>query len=182
MRFFRHGDSLAIVLPDALRKGSAVTENGDYEFFEAEPGVFILASRQKLQDILRRRVLSPQAAGPAKAAVQLPPEEEVFDAGYAILDSEEQAKLASQRLEKQIKTGLVQGVRGFDKRFYLVSAEFLAKHSKRLLSLLKPKDLPIAELAVAAGLDERACLTLLQVMKEQGDVIEKKRGVYKALG
>lgn len=177
MRFFRHGDALAIVLPEKLRKSSAIGENSEYEFFESEPGVFILASRQKLEEIIKRRVLGAAAETPPQ-----PPEEAVFTKGCAILENEEQAKLVSQKLEKQIKAGQVFGVRGFDKRFYLVSSTFLDRHSGRILAALASKDLSLSDIAAASSLEEKACLTLLQVMKEKGDVIEKKKGVFKAVG
>ena len=38
MRFFKHGDTLAIVIPDKLRKSSEIKEEDDFEFFEIEKG------------------------------------------------------------------------------------------------------------------------------------------------
>jgi len=58
MRFFKHGDSLAIVVPEPLRKSSRISENEDYEFFEVEPGVFILLSKARLAEKAKQDVFS----------------------------------------------------------------------------------------------------------------------------
>ncbi|MFH1200173.1 MAG: hypothetical protein V1708_03840 [Candidatus Micrarchaeota archaeon] len=186
MRFFKHGDSLAIVLPEALRKASGVNDSSDYEFHQAEPGVFILASREKIGEILRQRALAPVPSAavsmPSKPLPPQPPQDAVLNHGFAIIEGEEEAKFVSQKLEKQVKTGQVLGVRGFDKRFYLVSSEFMAANAPRVMALLASKDMPISDIVAATRLDEKAATALLAVMKDQGEVIEKKHGVYKSVG
>ncbi len=48
MRVFKHGDSLAVVLPPSVRQSSGVSDGDELEFFELEPGVLVLVSKDKL--------------------------------------------------------------------------------------------------------------------------------------
>lgn len=78
MRAFRHGDSLAIVMPPAIRAGSQVGEGDDFEFVELEPGVVLLVSRAKLDSLasekalglLLKRAMSQPAHPPAAFAAK----------------------------------------------------------------------------------------------------------------
>ncbi len=245
MRFFKHGDSLAVVLPDKLRKSSSVSENDEYEFFELAPGLFTLVEKRQLEARVKKTVLAELVArlsqpgvetvpaGPsapsqsgsysstpiaiasspngsssapsvparpsdrsayasAASATPAPGSSESVDdgqpiaallakRGYAIIQNELEAKLISKTLEQQIKNKEVFGVRGFDKKFYIVSETYLNPLSERLRTALGRKEMPIKELAAAAKADENGCLAVLQVLKEQGDIIEKRKGVFKSI-
>ncbi len=209
MRFFRHGDSLAIVLPEALRKSSGVQDGEDYEFFEAEPGVFILVSkrvlaRQATQSVLASlvsRTLNPsegsaqprpavsvsntvsvqapvQQAPPKRQFVPGSHEWKIEKEGLAVIENEAEAKRVSSVFEKDIKEGRVLGVRGFDKKYYVMSSEFYSSVSSKVEKALSSKDLPAQEIALEAKIDEKHAIAALQLMRENGEVIEKKRGVY----
>lgn len=203
MRFFKHGDSLAIVLPEPLRKSSGVKENDEYEFFEIEPGEFIVISRAKLADNAKKtvvaelalRALKPETRADVASAVDLvsvqpakakayanPVLAQLDSKGFVILDKEDDAKMLSKQLEREIKDGKVRGVRGFDKKFYVVSSTALQKFSEKLLPALSGKEpLSASNAAQVAGLDEQACLAALQVLREDGEVLEKKRGHFIAV-
>ncbi|NYZ74659.1 AbrB/MazE/SpoVT family DNA-binding domain-containing protein [Candidatus Micrarchaeota archaeon] len=200
MRFFKHGDSLAIVLPEPLRKNSGVQENDEYEFLEVEQGAFVLISKAKLADQAKRSVfasmcaktVSPPSAAPveqkqtpipSKPAVKpVTPFELIERKGFFIVENEADAKNLSKALEQEIKAGLVRGVRGFDKKFYVVSTLFLKAMSQKFGAALSGKEpLTPAQLAQAASCDENACNAVLQVLKEDGDVLEKKRGYFVAV-
>ena len=73
MKFFKHGDGVAVVLPEPLQKASQVKEGDEYEFFQIEPGVFLLLSKARIEESskrealekLARKVLPSPAASPA---------------------------------------------------------------------------------------------------------------------
>ncbi|MGC8850698.1 MAG: AbrB/MazE/SpoVT family DNA-binding domain-containing protein [Candidatus Micrarchaeia archaeon] len=201
MRFFKHGDSLAIVLPEPLRKSSSVHENDEYEFFEVEPGVFVLVSRFKLAEDSKKSVFAellsrcvaqetPQAR--PQQALQTPstplraransPLNQLDAKGFLVIENEEDAKALSRLLERDIKAGSVRGVRGFDKKFYVVSSSFLEKASSKLLPVLSGKEpLTASRISASTGLEEAACIAALQVLKEDGEVLEKKKGFFVAV-
>ena len=58
MRVFKHGDALAVVIPPAVRASSKVGENDEFEFFELEPGIIVMASKAKLASTVNEKVIS----------------------------------------------------------------------------------------------------------------------------
>ncbi|MEW5955606.1 MAG: hypothetical protein AB1626_03665 [Candidatus Micrarchaeota archaeon] len=198
MRFFRHGDCLAIVLPEPLRKSSGVQENDDYEFFEVEQGAFVLVSKARLADEAKKSVFAslcaksvgqptqlqePVRQNPLPRPVARPqtPAALIESKGFLVIENEADAKNLSKAVEREIKEGLVRGVRGFDKRFYVVSTRFLKAMAQKLGPVLSGEPLTSAQAAQAASCDEAACNAVLQVLKEDGDVLEKKRGYFIAV-
>jgi len=199
LRFFKQGDSLAISLPESVRARTGVKDGDEYEFLLLEPGLFVLASRTALEQRVRSslvaeltsRMAPAQAGAPqqAKSYVQLPEtitspitakeaKDTLATRGFLIVENENIAKGLSKDLEKDIKEGRVVGVRGFDKKFYIVASDYYAKASQAVAKALAKGDKSSAEVAKLAGCEENACVSVLQVMKDFGEVIEKKRGVY----
>ena len=179
MRFFRHGDVLAISLPESLRARLRIAEGDDFEFVEVADNVIALVRKQG-------GAASKAGAGPLRAAQQprkikaSPEAIEFARKGFAVLENEVEAKRLSGELEQFFKAGQVVGVRGFDKRYYLVSREFYGKASSLLLPALK-KPLTLAAAATQAKLPVNGCAAALAVLKEDGDVIEKTRGLFQAV-
>ncbi len=208
MRFFKHGDSLAIVLPEPLRKSSNVRDGDEYEFFEIEPGAFVLVSRKLVGTREVREALSAiasrnlprlpqgqlasqaaQSAAPAaggaaaKPAVKREfafgsPEWKIEKEGFAVFENEMEAKRVSGVFEAEIKGGKLAGVRGFDKKFYVVSSALRDSISAKVSKALSQKAATLAELAVETRAPSEAVNAVVQLMKEDGDLIEKKRGVF----
>lgn len=96
--------------------------------------------------------------------------------GYIIIDRKGAFEL-SQRLRQDMKTGSVIGIKGFDGRFYVVTKEYLEKASAAIASVLK-EDMDLASVSEASKLDADGCMAVLRLMAENGDIIEKKRGVF----
>jgi hypothetical protein len=189
MRFFKHGEVLAIALPESLRARHGVREGDDYDFVEVAQGVFALARKTPGESARPAPVEAKPAAGaPVRTATAKPtekikasPEAVAFArAGYAVLNSEGEAKQLSDELEQFIKNGQVVGVRGFDKRFYVVSREFLERHSGAVLGALKePNTARVAAAQAKMAFD--AFNAALVVLKEQGEIIEKKKGMFQTV-
>ncbi len=95
--------------------------------------------------------------------------------GFLTLTDKEEAYRLSQRQE--MKTGSIIGVKGFDGRFYIVTRDFLAKAQSAINSVLK-EGMDVASIAAAAKLDQEGCGAALQVMAENGEILEKKKGLY----
>ena len=252
MRLFKHGDSLAIVIPEKLRKELGLKEKDEFEpvALQADKAIVLVwkdnldsllldAAKDALQKaashtssplppsdsstsgkhegkntgfspaaLPRKQAIAPTsysyskpasisptaspASPPASSAPSrrveapdeietLPSEQQVMQKGYAVLDEENEAKRISKVLEKEIKSGEVFGIRGFDHKFYVVSTSYLKQHSAGVTSLLASASLTLGEIASQMKLPDKACTALLMVMKESGDIIEKRRGVYQAV-
>ncbi len=97
--------------------------------------------------------------------------------GFLVLSTEDEAKGFSYRFESQIKSGDIKGVRGFDKKFYLAARAYTEAFADKLLVALKePKT--SADLSTTLKQPVEGVLTLLYLLKEEGEVIEKKRGLF----
>jgi len=97
--------------------------------------------------------------------------------GFLVLSTEEEAKNFSHRFENLIKAGEIKGVRGFDKKFYLAARAYSEAFADNLLVSLKESH-TASELASMVKQPLEGVLTLLYLLKEEGEVIEKKRGLF----
>lgn len=213
MRFFKHGEVLAISLPESLRQKLGVSENDEYDFLEIRDGGLALVkkgAKTSLEKIRQTLPLLQTTNASAKPAATYPKPENSKPAlsttakpaslpspealqnkpasfsstgaaldrqGFLVLSTEDEAKAFSQRFENQIKAGEIKGVRGFDKKFYLASRAFSEAYADRLLVALKePKTAP--ELATTLRQPLDGVTALLYLLKEEGEIIEKKRGLF----
>ncbi|OIO27830.1 hypothetical protein COX86_03755 [Candidatus Micrarchaeota archaeon CG_4_10_14_0_2_um_filter_60_11] len=193
MRFFKHGDVLAVSLPESLRKKMGVSEGDEFDFVDVSNNVVALVRKtassreEKPAAVLpgalpvQRAAAVTQSLVPQKPKIRASPEAiEFARRGYAVLDNEVEAKRLSEELEQFVKSGQVVGVRGFDRRFYVVSKQFFESASAALLLALKEAS-ALQQASVKAKLPFEACAAVLAVLKEQGDVIEKKKGLFQAV-
>ncbi|MBU0591200.1 hypothetical protein KKF81_01970 [Candidatus Micrarchaeota archaeon] len=97
--------------------------------------------------------------------------------GFVILNSKNEAFDISQILIKEMKSGAVIGVKGFDGKFYLVTADYLEKARAAIVSVLKTA-MGWKEISESANLDPDGCMAILRILSENGDIIEKKKGVF----
>ena len=181
MRLFKHGDSLALVMPPALVAKLNARENQEFEFFELDEGVLVLAKKETLAKQVKSKALadiarllgsggssSPASASPAPAVV-LPP--------LTVFASEAEAKIVAKKFEQQLKTGELIGVAGSDKKVYILSAAFYSATSAKISPLIE-KEKSLGEICAVSGLGQKEVFATLQAMKDKGDVIEKKKGSY----
>jgi len=97
--------------------------------------------------------------------------------GFIIVQDKREAMMLSEQMAQQMKRGEVVGVKGFDSRFYIVTRDYLAEACKKITPVLK-EDMDAPSIASAAKLDPDGCIAALRLMAENGDVIERKRGVF----
>ncbi|MFH1285428.1 MAG: hypothetical protein ABIH99_02485 [Candidatus Micrarchaeota archaeon] len=102
--------------------------------------------------------------------------------GYVVIEGEREAREISAKLEKRIKAREILGTRGFDRKFYVASARFFRALHEKILPILQAGD-GFSE-SISAKLSERetACRTVLMLMADEGEVIEKKRGLFELVG
>jgi len=135
---------------------------------------------------LRQEVPMPSA----QAAPPSPPQqiirampntlEHLAAAGYMVLDNESDAKSLMPHMQEQIKAGAIRGVRGFDKKYYVLTKGFRMANEGKLLAQLDRGESSIDKLADGLSLRQDAVRTLLLVLAEEGEVLEKnmRKGVW----
>jgi len=173
MRVFKHGDAIAIVIPDSLAKKSSLREGEELEFFEVEPRVFILASKQKIAELAKNTFYPKQTTAPESVLKKT-----LFAKGFLSIENEFQAREASREFAKEISSRAVLSATSFDKRAFLLTRGFFEENAPKVMRALKEKDLQLNALVEAAKLPQDACLALLCALEEQGEVLEKRKGLF----
>jgi hypothetical protein len=100
--------------------------------------------------------------------------------GFIIINDKNEARILSEQLAQEMKKGAVVGVKGFDGKFYVVTRPYFTKAQEIIASVLK-EPMDCDSIAAAAKLDADGCRAALRLMAENGDVIEKKRGIFAAV-
>jgi hypothetical protein len=98
--------------------------------------------------------------------------------GYAIVENEGEARDISGALEKQIRAGEYRGTRAFNKKFYIASKGFYVSLGEQIRRLLARKDATAHQIAQELKVQDDACAVVLQLMNDDSEVIEKKKGFY----
>jgi hypothetical protein len=97
--------------------------------------------------------------------------------GFIIIGDKREAMMLSEQLNGQMKSGAVVGVKGFDGRFYVVTRDYFSRSEAKITQVLK-EDMDAPSVASAAKLDPEGCVAVLRLMAENGEIIEKKKGVF----
>ncbi len=100
------------------------------------------------------------------------------DSFLAIEDPEEIRKI-SYVLKNEINNGDVLGIRGFDRTYYIFKRPCYEKNKSILLSSLKESNRTFEELKTKLNVPEQLLKGLIELTKEQGEIIEPKKGNYK---
>jgi len=98
--------------------------------------------------------------------------------GYLVLNSESEAREISEILADKIKKNQIIGIRGFDKKYYIVKNSFILKHQSKIKSILKHGPLSSEKIASELGMEQEAVNALLTILREEGEILEKRKGVF----
>ncbi len=93
-------------------------------------------------------------------------------------DSTDRAREILSQLDSEVKAGDIVSVRGFDKKFYITTRTAVESVGSKVIAALEGGEMPLAEIAKACGDDEGLVRTVIEVLRESGDVIERQKGVY----
>ncbi len=186
MRVFKYGDTLAIVFPGSLIEKARIREGMNLEFLELSPGVFVLVEKERLESEAKNNIvlemvkkISNAKTDSSEKPVNLSSQIDVLEKqGYLLLDTEGAARSLSELLKTKGRDSDVTGIRGFDKKYYILLNSFYGKYSDKTKSILQsgPKDFPT--LCAELKLNSNACGAVLQIMREEGYIIEKRKGVF----
>jgi len=97
---------------------------------------------------------------------------------YIITDSMEHATNILSKLENEVKSGKVISVRGFDKKIYITTQEVLENVGSKIIASLENNELRLDELVKNCREEKELVKTVIEILRESGDLIEKRRGVY----
>jgi len=125
-----------------------------------------------------REIERPPAAPAGKEPAESPAG--VLDRkGYAVGSSKDLKEIIDKN-KTAIKSGKIKGLKGFDGRFYIASMDYVSKMSPQIMKQLDAER-SIDEIAQNLNVEPDAVRTVLHLLAEAGDVIEKRKGVYAAI-
>jgi len=166
-------------------------EGEELDFVEIEKGLFVLARKEKIAEMARSKITpqfetagkSPQAPAapvqsPQQAGLNAFFKRELDSKGFVVVFDEKGAQGVSNDFEKEIKRGAIVGGRGVDKKFYLATRVFMEETTPKLARVLKDGPLGMEDIAVKAKLSVDGVKALLCLLMEEGEVIEKKKGLF----
>ena len=120
----------------------------------------------------------PAPSAKREGIVQRPPDT-LGQKGYAIGAPKDLAEIIEKHRD-EIKSGKIKGLKGFDGRFYIAKMDYISKMSPLVMKQLD-QERSIDEIAENLKIEPDAVRTVLHILAEAGDVMEKRRGVYAAI-
>ncbi len=99
--------------------------------------------------------------------------------GFLIIKSKEKAAQASLTHEKQIREGELRGIKSFDGNYYLIQNDLLQNYISKIISSLSEKNNQhLEELARKINASKQLTAIICEFLKEEGEILEKKKGNY----
>ena len=120
-----------------------------------------------------------QTAKPAEPVKKENPAGSLEKKGYTVGTSKDLKEIIDKN-KTAIKSGRIKGLKGFDGRFYIARMDYISKMSPLILKQLD-QERGIDEIAGNLKVEADAVRTVLHILAEAGDVIEKRQGVYAAI-
>ncbi len=98
-------------------------------------------------------------------------------AGYMIIDDSKQAFAFSEAMKRLGKANEIVGIKGFDNKFYVATKKYIIKVSTMIKEHMKD-DIDVSTLSQTCKVEADGCRTVLKIMAEQGEAVEKRRDVF----
>ncbi len=101
--------------------------------------------------------------------------EKLAKEGCIVIEEQSQMKALNDKIRNEKLP--VRGIRGFDKRYYIMSQEKLSEIEAKLEKVLT-KEKTLKAISAELGLAEDFCRAAVEILREDGTIIEKKRNSY----
>lgn len=99
--------------------------------------------------------------------------------GFVVVKNEMRAKALSEELRDRIKAGEIKGTRAFTGEFYIVLSDLLESAEEKVIKEMKAaKKYELSALSAKIGLTETLVKIAMEFLKEEGQIIEKKKDSY----
>jgi hypothetical protein len=99
--------------------------------------------------------------------------------GYVIIDSEAEARRFSETMRAAVQSGEVRGVKSFDGKYYVISTELLERYAPKVLSVLSDQGpASVEQISAHIKTDSLLVKTVCELLRESGQVVEKRRNIY----
>jgi len=97
---------------------------------------------------------------------------------FQVIENSEEAKNFSQKREKEIKEGKILGIKGFDGKYYIIKKELFLAGKEKILKELKEGIKSLQDLSIKTKMNESLVKGICELLKEEGEIMEKRKGIY----
>ncbi len=102
--------------------------------------------------------------------------------GFEVIINDNQAKNFCQEFNAEIKENLIKGIKGFDGYFYVIYSNLLEELKPKILIQFKGnKTVSLKELTEKTSLPLELIKGITEFLKEDGDILEKRKGIYQLI-
>lgn len=108
----------------------------------------------------------------------LHPKKKAELADYMIISDRRTVNEVMEKFADKIKKGEMLSVKGFDNNYYFVVRDAFDRVGSKIVAALKQGDLALRDLPGACGEEEAMCKAVVEILKEAGDVFEKRKDIY----
>jgi len=108
----------------------------------------------------------------------LPARNGVPSKGYEVVEDRGTAMELMEQYKEKIATGRLFAVRAFDGKFYFVDSELVESIGSEIVNAMGNKEMSLEEIAKSCELERGMVKAVVEVLRESGEVLEKRREVY----
>ena len=102
---------------------------------------------------------------------------------FTVVSNDEAARRLSQRLNQEIRRKEVLGTKSFSGDYFVIKTALYEKHSPAVLNLVKGKpEISADELAERLRMDKQLVMAICEFLREEGEITERRREVYRFVG
>lgn len=101
---------------------------------------------------------------------------------FTVIDNDFEARKFCDRFSREIKENQIKGMKSFDGKFYVVFSSLYEKLKPKIINELKKnKQLNLRQLALNCSLDPVLATALCEFLREEGEIIEKRKSLYELI-
>lgn len=98
---------------------------------------------------------------------------------FLSLNDVEEVRKISYVTRQEINSGEILGIRGFDKNYYIFKKVLFDKIKESLLGLMNNEPINLEDILDKLQYPKEQVLGIIEILKEQSDLIEVKKGIFR---
>jgi hypothetical protein len=103
--------------------------------------------------------------------------------GFLIAKNTDKARALSFEYEGQIKEGMLKGIRTFDGNYYLIETDLLEEGLVKIINMFREKkSLTLEETSKLINYSKTLTKIICEFLKEEGELLEKRKEQYSYIG
>lgn len=96
---------------------------------------------------------------------------------FFVFDNANQANKFAYSQKEKIENQELIGIKGFNNKFYFFASTYYNENKKKILDLLTQEGTSLEEISARIGINEEILRGIIELMKEEGLIFEKTKGI-----